>query len=408
VNLSPQHIIIVGGGHGGGSVAGFLRQYGWKGPITLIGDEPVAPYHRPPLSKAWLTGAADASSLALRQADYYGQQSITLRLSSRVRSIDRGPRQVVLESGETLGYDHLILALGSRPRRLTLQGAGLAGVLELRSVADADALKAAIGAGRRLAIIGAGYIGLEVAASARMLGAEVVVIERETRVLARVSCIPLSNFFEGFHRHQGVEFELNAQVAAFVDDRGKVGGVQLADGRVIACDAALVGVGGIANTELARDAGLDCGDGIIVDQTACTSDPAIRAIGDCTNRALPHYHRRGRLESVPNALEQARQAAAALCGRTPPVPEVPWFWSDQYDLKLQIAGLPFDATEVIVRGDPATGQFALFHLTVDGAIQAVEAVNAGPEFMAGKLLIGQGRRVDRAKLRDPAVSMKEI
>jgi 3-phenylpropionate/trans-cinnamate dioxygenase ferredoxin reductase component len=408
VNLSPQHIVIVGGGHGGGSAAAFLRQYGWQGPITLIGDEPEAPYHRPPLSKAWLTGGADASTLALRQPDYYRHQSIALRLSNRVTAIERGARRVVLENGETLEYDHLILALGSRPRQLNLPGVGLAGVLELRSAADANALKAAIGPGRRLAIIGAGYIGLEVAASARMLGAEVVVIEREARVLARVSCVALSQFFEDFHRHQGVEFELNAQVSAFLDGGNRIGGVQLADGRVIACDSALVGVGGIANTELARDAGLDCSDGIIVDQAAHTSDPTISAIGDCTNRALSHYHRRGRLESVPNALEQARQVAAALCGRAPPTPEVPWFWSDQYDLKLQIAGLPFDATEIIMRGDPATAQFALFHMTADGVIQAVEAVNAGPEFMAGKLLIGQGRRVDRAKLRDPAVSMKEI
>lgn len=389
-------------------MAGFLRQYGWKGPITLIGDEPVAPYHRPPLSKAWLTGAADAATLALRQPDYYALQSIVLHLSTRVAAIDRGAHQVVLEDGQTLGYDHLILALGSRPRRLTLPGANLAGILELRSVADADALKAAIGPGQRLAIIGAGYIGLEVAASARMLGAEVVVIEREARVLARVSCVTLSSFFEAFHHHQGVTFELGAQVAAFVDGGGKLSGVALADGRVIGCDAALVGVGGIANIELARDAGLDCADGIIVDQTALTSDPAIYAIGDCTNRELPHYQRRGRLESVPNALEQARQAAAALCGRTPPTPEIPWFWSDQYDLKLQIAGLPFDATETVVRGETTSGHFALFHLTAEGIVQAVEAVNAGPEFMAGKLLIGQGRRVDRVRLRDPAVSMKEI
>jgi 3-phenylpropionate/trans-cinnamate dioxygenase ferredoxin reductase component len=405
---APEHIVIVGAGHGGGSVAAFLRQYGWKGAITLIGDEPIPPYHRPPLSKAWLTGNADAASLTLRPPNYYSTQDITLRLSSRVAAIDRAARRVVLEDGQAVTYDRLILALGSRARRLNLPGVGLAGILELRNAADADALKAALGPGRRLAIIGGGFIGLEAAASARTLGAEAVVIEREARVLARVAGFPLSGFFADYHRRHGVGLELEATVAGFDGRNGAVGGVRLADGRVIPCDAVLVGVGGIANTELAEAAGLACGNGIIVDQAARTSDAAIYAIGDCTDRPLPLYQRRVRLESVPNALEQAKQAAADLCGRVPPAPEVPWFWSDQYDLKLQIAGLPFDTAEIILRGDPASGQFALFHLTADGMIQAVEAINAAPEFMIGKALIGNRRQIDRDKLRDPRVSMKEI
>ena len=324
-----EHIVILGGGHGGGSVAAFLRQFGWKGGITLISEEPIPPYHRPPLSKAWLKGEADAASLALRPPKFYTDQDVTLRLSTHVAGIDRPSRSLTLADGSSLPYDKLILALGSRARKLDLPGLDLAGVLELRSAADADRLKAAIGPGRKLAIIGGGYIGLEAAASARAVGSEVVVIEREARVLARVACQPLSDFFEDYHRRHGVVLELNAAVAGFEGSQGHVTGVRMADGRVIGCDAVLVGVGGVSNDDLARAAGLDCQNGIVVDEHARTSDPAIYAIGDCSNRPLPLYHRRGRLESVPNALEQAKQAAAAMCERAPPAPEVPWFWSDQ-------------------------------------------------------------------------------
>jgi len=408
VSETAEHIVIIGGGHGGGSAAAFLRQFGWAGAITLISEEPIPPYHRPPLSKAWLKGEADAASLALRPPKFYIDQNVTLRLSTRVAAIDRTAKQVVLQSGETIAYDRLILALGSRARKLDLPGIGLAGILELRSAADADQLKAAIGPGRRVAIIGGGYIGLEAAASARALGAEVVVIERESRVLARVACLSLSEFFQDYHRRHGVVLELDASVDRFEASDGHVSGVRLADGRVIACDVVLVGVGGVSNDDLAQAAGLDCRNGIVVDLAAHTSDPAIYAIGDCTNRPLPLYRRNARLESVPNALEQAKQAAADICGRVPPAPEVPWFWSDQYDLKLQIAGMPFDVAEIVLRGDPASAKFAVFHLTAEGVVQAVEAINAGPEFMAGKSLVAKRKPIDRDQLRDLAISMKEI
>lgn len=407
-HIVTDHIVILGGGHGGGSVAAFLRQFGWKGGITLVSEEPIPPYHRPPLSKAWLKGEADAASLALRPPKFYTDQNVTLRLSTHVTAIDRPRKCLVLESGETLAYDRLVLALGSRARKLDLPGIGLDGILELRSAADADRLKAAIAPGRKLAIVGAGYIGLEAAASARAIGAEVVVIEREARVLARVACQPLSDFFEDYHRRHGVVLELNAGVAGFEGKDGHVAGVRMADGRLIACDAVLVGVGGVSNDDLAKAAGLECQNGIVVDEQARTSDPAIYAIGDCSNRPLPLYHRRGRLESVPNALEQAKQAAATICDRTPPAPEVPWFWSDQYDLKLQIAGLAHDVAELVIRGDPAGAHFAVFHLDAEGAVQAVEAINAAPEFMAGKSLIAKRKPVDREKLADLSVSMKEI
>jgi 3-phenylpropionate/trans-cinnamate dioxygenase ferredoxin reductase component len=408
VTQDSRHIVIAGAGHAGGSAAAMLRQLGWQGAITLIGEEPVPPYQRPPLSKAWLKGEATAESLALRPARFYPDATIDLRLATRVTAIDRAAKTVTLSDGGTLEYDTLILALGARARRLPLPGVDLDGVLELRSVADADRLKAALQPGASLAVIGGGYIGLEAAASARAMGAEAIIIERESRVLARVACPILSEFFQTFHRGQGVTIEVDAQVAALEGANGRVSGVRLGDGRLIACDAALIGVGAVANYELAREAGLTCHNGIAVDLAARTDDSAIFAIGDCTSRPLPLYDRLGRLESVPNALEQAKQAAAMICGKPPPTPEVPWFWSDQYDLRLQIAGLPFDSTEIAVRGDVEAARFALFHLTATGTVQAVEAVNASTEFMGGRRIIARRKRLARADIEDMSISMQQL
>jgi 3-phenylpropionate/trans-cinnamate dioxygenase ferredoxin reductase subunit len=405
--LSGSRVVIIGAGHAGGTVAAMLRQFGHEGPITLVGEEPLAPYQRPPLSKAWLKGEAGADDLMLKGEGFYEEHAIDLRLGVTATAIDRATGAVALQGGETLGYDHLILATGARPRKLTLDGCGLDGVLELRSAADAEALKAALGPGRTLAVIGGGYIGLEVAASARALGAGAVVIEREARLLARVASQPLSDFFHAYHLERGVRFELAAGVEALEGEGGHVTGVRLADGRTIACDAVLVGVGAIPNLELAEAAGLACGNGVIVDLEARTSDPAIFAIGDCTFRPLPLYGVEFRLESVPNALEQARQAASAITGRPAPAAEVPWFWSDQYDIKLQIAGLAFEPDHRVVRGDVAAGRFAVFHM-YKGRIAAVEAVNAPAEFMGGRLLIGRQAAVDPARLADSAISMKEV
>jgi 3-phenylpropionate/trans-cinnamate dioxygenase ferredoxin reductase component len=403
-----RHIVIAGAGHAGGSAAAMLRQFGWTGAITLVGEEPVPPYQRPPLSKAWLKGEATAESLALRPARFYPDATIDLRLETKVVAIDPAAKTVTLSNGETLAYDNLILALGARARKLPLDGADLDGVLELRSAADADRLKAALRPGARLAVIGGGYIGLEAAASARALGASVTVIEREERVLARVACPILSTFFQDFHRTQGVTIETDAQVSGLDGADGRITGVRLASGQRIPCDAALVGVGAVANDELAREAGLTCHNGVTVDLAARTSDPAIYAIGDCTSRPLPLYDRAGRLESVPNALEQAKQAASALCGKAAPAPEVPWFWSDQYDLRLQIAGIPFDTADIVVRGDIPAARFALFHLRADGTVQAVEAVNAAPEFMGGRRIIAKRKQLTRARIEDMSVSMQEL
>ncbi len=403
-------VVIVGAGHAGGTAAALLRQHGWTGPVTLVGEEPEAPYQRPPLSKAWLKGLADAASLALRPHAFYADSDIVLRLGARVERIERAADggHVTLQGGEALAYDRLILATGSRARRIPLPGLELGGVLELRTAADADRLKAVLAPGVRLAVIGGGYIGLEAAASARALGAEVTVVELQPRLLARVAHEALSSFLHDYHRSQGVTFRLAAGVSALEGEAGRVSRVRLADGGELACDVVLVGVGAAPNQELAQAAGLACDDGVVVDLAARTSDGRIHAIGDCTRRPLPLYGRSHRLESVPNALEQARQATADLCGTASPAPETPWFWSDQYDLKLQIAGLPFDAVQTVVRGEPASARFAVFHLNACDQVQAVEAINAPPEFMAGRQLIGSRRPVLTERLRDVSVSMKAV
>nr|WP_314437728.1 FAD-dependent oxidoreductase [uncultured Brevundimonas sp.] len=396
-------VLIIGAGHAGGSVAAFLRQYGHEGAIVMAGEEDAPPYQRPPLSKAWLKGEADLEALLLRPLSFYAEQNIDFRSSTVAVSIDPEVKTVAFHDGSSETYDVLVLATGSTARKLPVPGGDHPDLLELRTLKDAERLKAVLGPDRRLAVVGGGYVGLEAAASARALGAEAIVIERAPRVLARVASETLSTFFTAQHRAHGVEIMTNAEVTAIAHD-----GVTLADGSVVRADAVLVGVGASARDSLARSAGLRCDDGVVVDDQARTSDPAIFAVGDMTRRPIPvHGGVHHRLESVPNALEQAKQAASAIVGRAGPAPEVPWFWSDQYDFKLQIAGVPFEADRQVVRGDPSIAGFAVFHLAGD-KIVSVEAVNAPPEFMAGKQLIGKAAPVDVEKLSDPAISMKAV
>lgn len=400
----PLHkILIIGAGHAGGFVAALLRQYGFEGQIVLAGAETAPPYQRPPLSKAWLKGEADLDALLLRLESFYAEQNIVLRTGVTASAIDPVGKTVTFEDGDVDSYDSLILATGSVVRKLAIPGADRPELIELRTLHDAERLKAALGPGKRLAVVGGGYVGLEAAASARKLGSEVTVIERMDRVLQRVASHALSVFFTNHHRSHGVDIRADAEVTAFED-----GGVRLADGTLVEADAILVGVGALACDHLARTAGLACENGVVVDETARTSDPSIYAIGEMTHRPIPALGGRVmRLESVPNALEQAKQAASAITGRPAPAHEVPWFWSDQYAVKLQIAGLPFDADRQIVRGDPETGKFAVFHMAGD-RIVCVEAVNAPRAFMAGRQLIGKATPVSAAKLADSAVSMKEV
>jgi 3-phenylpropionate/trans-cinnamate dioxygenase ferredoxin reductase subunit len=407
-------VVIIGAGHAGGSAAAFLRQYGYAGNILLVGEEAIAPYQRPPLSKGYLKGEVDADNLKLKADDFYGSQGIELRLAHTIIAIEPGAKRVRFAGGAEAGYENLIIATGSRPRVLSAPGAALRGILTLRTLADAELLKRSITPGCNVVIIGGGYVGLEVAASARGVGAAVTILEREDRCLARVACDPLSRFFESYHRARGVSITTGARVTGFAgtgpieDESSRVRGVTLADGSTSPADVVVVGVGATPCDELARAAGLRCENGVAVDAQARTSDPFIFAIGDVTWRTMPHYDDLClRLESVPNALEQAKHAACAIAGVPAPPPEVPWFWSDQYSLKLQIAGVPSGASAIILRGAPADDKFAVFHLLGERVL-AVEAVNAVPEFMVGKQLIASRRPVSLTRLANPSVPMNQV
>lgn len=398
-------MVVIGAGHGGGSLVAFLRQYGFKGPITLIGDEHFPPYHRPPLSKAWLKGEVGGSALALKPVSFYEEQNIELRLGERVDRIDAAMRDVLLSDGTRLAYDRLVIATGAAARSLGLSGAQAANVMTLRNIVDAECLKQAIGSGKKVVIIGGGYVGLECAATARFLGAEVLVLERAERLLERVASAPVASFLKKYHEAKGVAFELGATVTA-LEGAEFANQVVLADGRRFPCDLVLVGIGAVPVTGLAAAAGLDCDDGIVVNEQCETSVPNIYAIGDVAKRNHPRYHRI-RLESVPSAMEQAKLVAAAIVGREPPESEVAWFWSDQYDLKLQIAGLAATGAQLVVRGDPAVGKFAVFHLQ-DGRVKTVEAISSPQEFFAGKRLVGTDALVDASLLADVAVPLNKI
>ncbi|WEK56784.1 MAG: FAD-dependent oxidoreductase [Candidatus Brevundimonas phytovorans] len=393
-------VLVIGAGHAGGSAAAFLRQYGHQGEIVLVGDEATPPYQRPPLSKGWLVGSMDVDDILLRPEAFYVAQGVDLRLGVTATSIDRQAKAVRFSDGAIEGYDRLILATGSTPRRLQIPVHSDSRLLELRSLPDATRLKAALGPGKRLAIIGGGYVGLEAAASARRLGAEVVVLERMERILARVASDTLSTFYADRHRVEGVDIRTGVEAASISPGR-----VTLTNGDAVSADAVLVGIGATACDDLALAAGLECRDGVLVDLEARTSDPDIYAIGDMTRRPMPLYDCSHRLESVGNALEQARQAAAAITGRAAPPAEVPWFWSDQFDVKLQIAGLPFGADGEVVRGDPRRAGFSVFHLKGE-RIVCVEAVTSAPAFMFGKQMIARGASVDAVRLADSEMPLK--
>lgn len=408
-NLQAR-IVVVGGGHGGGNLVAALRQGGHEGEIVLISDEPIVPYHRPPLSKAYLKGSAEVDTLKLRPESWYDFNRVTLWLGITATAVDPEAQTVALSDGSALAYDILVLATGARARRLSIPGADLAGIHHLRDIRDADVIREAIGPGRRIAIVGGGYIGLEAAASTIALGGRPVLIEREHRILARVACEPLAAFFDGFHRARGAEIITGVQVESFEGRDGHVEAIRLADGTLVPCDAALVGVGAVICDQLARDAGLVCeAGGVVVDENARTSRPHVYAIGDMTWRPMPLYGgRMFRLESVPNAVEQGRRAAADILGKAPPAHEAPWFWSDQYDLKLQIVGVPFDSHRLVVRGSMEDARFAIFHLSDAGRVLAVEAVNMAQEFLAGRTLVVEGRVVDPALLADMSEPIKQI
>lgn len=406
MSAAPQRIVILGAGQAGGQAAYSLRLGGFEGEIILVGDEPAPPYQRPPLSKAYLKGELEKERLYLKPLEYYGEHGVELVTGDAATAIELPGRTVSLASGRQLAWDRLVFATGARPRKLALPGGDLQNITELRTLADVDRIKAQATAGAKLVVIGAGYIGLEAAAVGRQLGLDVTVLEAMPQVLSRVAGPEIGAFYTRIHREAGTDVRLGARIDGF-EGLGAVSGVRLAGGEIIPADFVLVGVGVLPNMELALEAGLACGNGIVVDDQMRTSDPDIYAIGDVAWRPLVHYGREGRLESVHNAIEGGKLAAASILGANPPPLEAPWFWSDQFDLKLQTAGLWTGADERVVRGDLASKAFAVFYLK-EGRVIAVDAVNSAPEFIVGKKLVAANAKVAPAELADKSISMKDI
>ena len=397
-------ILIVGGGHAAGQGAASLRQSGYDGELIVVCDEPHIPYQRPPLSKQYLAGEHGLDRVYLRPEAFYQGRGIELRSGRRATEIDVKAKTVVLDDASTLAYDKLLLATGSRVRKLDLPGGALSGVHYLRNIADADNIKADMAPGRRVTIVGGGYIGLEVASVAVQAGLSVTVLEMEDRILKRVASAEMSAFYHALHTDAGVDIRTGASAQHFAGNE-RVEQVVCADGMEVASDLVVVGVGVAPNIELAQSAGLTCENGILVDERCATSAPDIYAAGDCTNHPNPILGRRLRLESVPNAMEQSRVAAANLAGQEKVYANVPWFWSDQYDLKLQMVGFSTDGDSHVVRGDPAARKFVMFYLK-DDVLIAADAVNAPREFMTCRQLVG--RSVDARQLADPGIDLKQL
>lgn len=402
----PQRIVIIGAGHAGGEAAARLRGMGFAGDLTVIGEERHPPYQRPPLSKKYLSGEVPLDRLLLRPPELYAQESITLLLGERVIWIDRPLKRVRLGGGRELPYDALIIASGAKPRRLPLPGADKGGVFVLRTIDDVEAMRPFFQAGARLCVIGAGYIGLEAAASARQLGLDVLVLEAAARPLGRVTSPEVADFFLGLHTRHGVRFELGTQASAILGG-AQVEGVQLANGAIVACDAVLIGVGVKPETELAQQCGLAVEDGILTDAQCRTFDPCIHAIGDCARRPIPLLGRSARLESVHNAIEGAKITAAAILDQPPPVLEAPWFWSDQYDAKLTIAGISEGYDRLVLRGDPLDGAFAAFYFK-ESVMLAVDAINRPAEYLGTKQLLQRGESLAPDAIRDISQPFKAI
>ena len=377
-----KNVVIIGASHAASEAVASLRRLGWQDNISLIGEEQESPYQRPPLSKGYLKGDTDLSELVLRKDDFYQKFNVNLLLGQRATEINRETQSVYLEDEQTVHYDHLLLATGTRARQLPIEGADLPQVHYLRTLRDVDAIKRYIKPNARLLVVGAGYIGLEVAASVVAQGVEVTVVEAMDRVLARVTSPVVSEFYESVHRNHGVDIRLNSSLVKFQkQDNHCI--AELADGEQLAFDCAIVGIGVIPNTELAEQAGLACDNGIVVDQYTQTADKAIFAVGDCSNHPNLIYDKRVRLESVPNAVAQAKTAASVICGCPEAYNQLPWFWSDQYDIKLQTAGLLQGYEETLVEGDISAHKFTVSYFKAGRKI-ALDAINSPAAFMQAR------------------------
>ncbi|MGB3771188.1 MAG: FAD-dependent oxidoreductase [Rhodococcus sp. (in: high G+C Gram-positive bacteria)] len=398
--MSTECAVIIGASHAGAGLAAHLRRGKWEGDIVLVGDEGTLPYQRPPLSKAYLAGTSTLDALAIRAADFYDKQNIEL-VDATVTGIDRRARTVTLDTGITRSYSTLALCTGARTRRLSTPGADLLGIHYLRTAADSASLRSAATPGKRVVVVGGGYIGLETAASLNALGLDVTVVEATERVLERVTAPEVSAFFTRIHQEAGVKIRTNALVEEFRGD-GRVREVVLAGGDTLPADLVVVGVGIIPNTELAESAGIAVDNGIVIDSRARTDDPNILAAGDCATFDIERYSRRVRLEGVCAANEHAKVAASTMTGGSATMAALPWFWSDQYDLKLQIAGLNTGYDDVVIDGDPERDRdFTCYYLR-GGELIAADCINRPRDFMASKKAIAERANVDRSSGVEPA------
>ena len=397
-------VVIVGAGHAAGQAVATLRQKGFDGAVILLGAEAHYPYQRPPLSKKFLAGEMEVSRLYFKPASFYADKNIELHLNTLVTRIDTGKQLVIDANDNSYQYGSLILATGARVRRLKVRGSDLSGIHYLRNIQDVVEMQESMRDGKRLVIIGGGYIGLEVAAVASGKGLQVTVIEMADRVMSRVVSESVSDFYQNEHRKHDVQLKLSTGLDGFSGD-GAVQKVHLSDGTSIDADLVLIGVGVVPNVELAENAGLAVEDGIRVDDHCRTSADSIYAIGDCTNHPNNLLQRRLRLESVHNALEQAKTAASNICGEDVEYSQVPWFWSDQYDLKLQIAGISQGYDSTVLRGDPASRKFSCVYLR-DRRMIAIDSINSPKDFMQSKSLIARRALIRPEKLADASVELK--
>ena len=398
-------ILIIGGGQAGAQAIDTLRREGFGGRLVLVSDEPFLPYQRPPLSKKFLSGELAADRLPFRHQSFYDEHRVELKLGVRAVQLDLAARSVALANGEQVIYDRLLLCTGAVSRQLTCPGADLPGVHYLRGIGDVPKIQEGLKSGSRTVVIGGGYIGLETAATARKMGCTVTVLEMADRVMNRVVAANVSEYFAHEHRTQGVKLVCNTRVVR-LEGTSRVERVVCADGSSYETDLLVVGVGALANMELASAAGLACENGIVVDEYCRTSDPAVFAAGDCTYHPSLRYDMRVRLESVDNAFEQAKTAALNMLDKPTTHDRVPWFWSDQFDNKLLIVGLSQGHDQQVTRGDPATRSFTVCYLK-GGELVAVEAVNHSKDYMAARKLIADRVRPNIDKLADPRVALKE-
>lgn len=398
-------VVVVGTGQAGFQVAASLRSEGYQGSITLVGEEPHAPYQRPPLSKAYLLGKQDAEGLLLRPSVFYVENRIDTLFGETVTAVHRAARRVSLASGRDLAYEHLVLATGARVKRLPIPGAELEGVLYLRTRDDSDRLREQLKRADKIVVIGGGYVGLEIAAAARGFGKEVVALEIEQRLMARSAAPIMSEFYADLHRGRGVDILLGVGAAKVEGAGGRVGATLTSNGLRLPADLVVVGIGVAPNVELAAACGLAIGNGIAVDAYLRTSDPSIYAIGDCCEFPSVHAGARVRLESVQNAVDQARAAALAIVGKPAVYAATPWFWTDQYEMKIQMAGLSNGYDQTHLRGDYKAGRFSLFYFR-KGQMIAVDSVNRGADYMCVRKILGANRTVTLAEIADEAFDLK--